>query len=288
VTRFAVVLAVALVATGAASAAAPAFKYERPLVTKGKGPFTLVPDVPLTGHARSGFDDLRIVDRQGAPVAWRFLPARQGARGTWPARKTTQQLRGKRTVILVDLGLALPVTSVIVDASTPAFDRPVLVAASLDGKEFWWANRSRIYRYAGARRRTLPVDFSGSVMRYVRITIDNGDDRPLRGVRVRVSRWAVPLLVAGGGARPYTLRYGSPRLHAPDYDFARLPLKATGVAHASPARLGPERKVAAQPKAEPRTPSIRSYHWLVLVGLALAAVVVGAAGFLVVRRKTPS
>jgi LPXTG-motif cell wall-anchored protein len=39
---------------------------------------------------------------------------------------------------------------------------------------------------------------------------------------------------------------------------------------------------------EIRQPSVRSYHWLVIAGLGLAAIVVGAAGFLVVRRKTPS
>src|SRR5207245_2158612 len=109
----------------------------------------------------------------------------------------------------------------------------------------------------------------------------NGDDRPLGAIRIRVLHRPARLLVAGGFPKPYTLRYGAPRLHAPVYDFARLPVRALGLAHASDATLGGER-VLAHPA--PRSP--RAYGWLAVAALALAAVAVGVAGFVVLRRKT--
>jgi hypothetical protein len=278
----AVTVATALATAATASAAGPRFHYERLLVAHGAGPYRVAPDAALTGHTRSGYADMRVFDSRGGRVAWRFLPVRASRQVPWPARKVTRTERGSRTVVRVDLGFLLPIESIVVEAATEAYDRPVLVEASLDGKSFWWANRSRIYRYPGARRATLAVDPAGT-QRFVRVTIDNGDDRALQAIRVRVLRAPITLLVAGGGALPYTVRYGVARLHAPDYDFARLPLKALGAGHASVARLGSERRIAV-----PARPEKRSYHWAVLAGLALAAVVIGACGFVVVRRKTPT
>jgi hypothetical protein len=225
-----------------------------------------------------------VFDGHGQPVAWRYLrmlPARP-----LPVRSLIRSERGRQTVILLDLALVLPLDAVTLDATTKAYDRPVHVEESLDGRYFWLGNLGRASRFGRVHRRRYSIERNGGT-RFVRVTIDNGDDRPLRGIRVRALSHPPELLVAGGATLPYTLRYGSPRLHAPDYDFARLPLKALGIAKATPASLGRETRTAVMPRVERPAPlsSTRSYHWLVVACLALAAIAIAAAGFVVVRRK---
>jgi hypothetical protein len=284
----AVVLALAVTAT--ASAAGPRFRYERPLIVHGAGPYRLVPDALLTGHTRPsyGFEDLRVFDAHGQPVAWRYvrmLPAR-----SLPVRRLTRSARRKQTVVLLDLGLVLPLDEVTLDATTKVYDRPVHIEESVDGRHFWLGNLGRASRFGHVHRRRYVIERAGGT-RFVRVTIDNGDDRPLEGIRVRALSHPPELLVAGGAPLPYTLRYGAPHLHAPDYDLARLPLKAVGLGHATRAQLGEElTSMSPSPSVKilKPAPSTRSYRWLVIAGLAVAALVIGAAGFVLVRRTTPT
>jgi hypothetical protein len=94
--------------------------------------------------------------------------------------------------------------------------------------------------------------------------------------------------VRGGGEAPYSIRYGAytpggssddVSFAPPDYDYARLPVRALELDHVTAAALGPEIRLRSH---EPR-----SYRWLVTAGLALAALVVGAAGIVALRRNAP-
>jgi hypothetical protein len=98
---------------------------------------------------------------------------------------------------------------------------------------------------------------------------------------VRVEHERRTLLVRGGGALPYQLSYGARRL-APDYDFARVPAGALGLAHATPATLGSEER-AATPRDATRP---RDFHWLLDLALAVSAIAVAAVGVVVLRRRT--
>jgi hypothetical protein len=155
----------------------------------------------------------------------------------------------------------------------------VAVAASVDGRLFVPVAEGRLRRYPGAHDAPLLLRVRARVLR---ITIEDGDDLPLAGLRVRVTHVRRRLLVRGDGDAPYTLRYGS-REGAPQYDFARLPLHATGLAHARAATLGPEHRLP-QPVKVIRVQ--RSYRGLVLAALALVAVATGIAGLAVMRRRT--
>jgi hypothetical protein len=282
VRRVAVGLAVGLaLAAGTAATAAQRPRYERPLRTEGAGPFLVEPDAALTGHAGTGFADLRVVDAQGRQVPWRLLPAAPPRIGTWPVRALRTRDDGRTSVVRVDLGAPLPIERIAVSASTPVYDRAYAVEASLDGRRFVPAGMGRLRRYPGAHDAPLPLRVRA---RDLRITIDDGDDLPLTHLRVRVTHLRRRLLVRGDGDAPYTLRYGS-RESAPEYDFARLPLRATGLAHARAAALGAERALP-QPRVGHR--SHRSYRGLVLAALALVAVATGLAGFAVMRRRAPA
>jgi hypothetical protein len=287
-TRVALVALVALVAAAAASAAEPRFAYERTLVTHGSGPYLLLPDPKMSGHSALGFPDLRIVDRNGEPIAWRVL-GRPGPPRPWPIKSTTRRERGKRTVVMVDLGALVPAQEIRIRSATPVYDRPVRIENKTYANAAWTPlNEARLSRYKGVLHHRFGMS-EVPATHFLRITIENGDDRPLSRIRVTVLYRREHLLVAGGGAPPYTVRYGA-NVEPPVYDFQRLPRKALGLAHATRARLGPERHVlaASGAKIEKQHPAMRSYRWLVIAGLGLAAIVVGAAGFLVVRRKTPS
>ena len=84
----------------------------------------------------------------------------------------------RQTVIDADVGYrGLPVNELRFASSTPAFDRPVEITGSKDGKAFFRRRRRPdLTASASAGETTVPVD---SRYRYLRIRIANGDDEPL-------------------------------------------------------------------------------------------------------------
>ena len=377
-------VAAALVTAGPASAAEldrHAFRYERPLTPQGDGPVLLEPDGTLYAHARPGFTDLRIVDRNGRQVPWRPLPEQaaraaravpvldSGRRGcdvvalldlgprrhvadrvelelegagfvgriavsgsddrrTWtrlstttvydlggahPARSTTVVfprsdyrfllLRGRgvprvvgarvaaaprtpvlrrvqarvrvrdtaaATVVTLDLGhRSVPVDEVRIAAVTPRYDRAV-EANGVYG---------RIVRTGSARVERIPV---ATRRRFVRIRIENGDDEPLRGLRVTALARPRTLLVEPGHPGPLTLLYGG-RVDKPAYDYALLPRADLALADARLGALGAERPNPDYRVADTRT-FVARHPALVTAALALAGIVVVAAGALTLRR----
>ena len=117
------------------------------------------------------------------------------------------------------------------------------------------------------------------------MTIFNGDDEPLRAIRLRALAQSRALLVEAARHTPLHVLYGDPRARPPEYDFALLPRSELDVARARTGRLGLETLNAA---FEPR-PDTRSYiarHRGVVSGvLAVAAVAVALGGLLALRRR---
>jgi hypothetical protein len=189
----------------------------------------------------------------------------------------------RRTVLVLDLGVPqVPVTEVRLTAREPVFDRRVLVEGSNDRRRFAVLASGRIFRFPGSSPAPLSVD---SEFRYLRVTIFNGEDEPLSGVRSEVRGPSHALLLEPGHPPPFRVFYGGPSVGPPDYEFARLPppeprtLLAPGV-------LGPERVNAAF-EPPPDTRSLAERHsWAVEAALAAAALVVFLAGALALRRRT--
>jgi hypothetical protein len=119
----------------------------------------------------------------------------------------------------------------------------------------------------------------------VTVTIVNGDDPPLRGLRVDVLARPRTTLVEGGHRSPLRLVYGGRGHPHPQYEFARLPRSTLGLGRLRRGTLGPERAIASFRPA-PDTRSFAAKHvWLVNGALALAACVVAAAGLVALRRR---
>lgn len=205
------------------------------------------------------------------------------AAGTPVPRRAEIAVRqeGGRTVIDADLRYrGLPVHELRFASSTPAFDRPVSVSGSMDGRTYFVVGGGRLYRFGGTGETTVPV---GSRYRYLRIRIANGDDEPLRDLRVTLRAYRDYILLAPGFTPPYRVLYGGPA-DRPDYDFAQQPEPKVEPAVAV---LGPERvNEAFEPPADTR-PFTERHPVLIQLALALAAAALVAGGFFAVRRRAP-
>ncbi len=188
--------------------------------------------------------------------------------------------RGRATVYTLDFGVSgTPVTRLELSTLEPAtYDRPVRVDGSNDRHTFVQLANGRMTR--APRLLSPPIELD-STYRYLRVTIENGDDPPLRGVRTETYGPSFALMVEGGHPPPLRLLYGGD-VDAPSYEYARLPVdRPVGVLE--PARLAPERP---NPAFElPGEPFGERHRWLVQVALGLAALAVAAAGLLAFRRR---
>jgi hypothetical protein len=109
------------------------------------------------------------------------------AAGTPVRREATIDVRqeGRSTVLDADVKYrGLWVHELRFASATPAFDRPIEIEGSMDGRAYFVAGGGRIYRFAGRGETTVPVH---SRYRYLRIRIENGDDEPLRDLRLTLS-----------------------------------------------------------------------------------------------------
>ena len=170
-------------------------------------------------------------------------------------------------------------------AATPRYDRPIEIEARDRDERRWTLVASgRIFRYYG---RSSPAVDVGVRARRLRITIANGDDPPLRGVRLGMLAQPERILVEGGHATPLELLYGGRPRTSPDYDFGRLPRDVLGLDRLRSGSLGRETLNADfEPARIPDTRSFVKKHPALVDGaLALAAAVLGVGGFLALRRR---
>lgn len=196
--------------------------------------------------------------------------------------KTTIRNTARTTVVSLDLRYgSMPVDFVRVTAAAPTYDRAVRIGYGPTAAASQAAGY-RVFRYYGTA--SQPIDVGARVRRVV-VVVVNGDDPPLRGLRVQVLARQRRILVQGGHPAPLRVVYGGRPHPAPSYEFARLPLRATDVRRAVRGTLGPEHENGAF-RAAPDTRSwVRRNPSVVTVALVAAALAVGTAGALALRRK---
>jgi hypothetical protein len=245
------------------------------------------------GRARSTVvtfapSDFRYLELRATAVR-RILGATVSGRAQRPvlepvrARVSVRRL-DRRTQLLLDLGYAhVPVDELRVTASTPRYDRPIEVEALDRGRPWTPVGGGRIFRYYGRGSPPLEV---GTRARRLRITISNGDDPPLEGLRVEAFATPERLLVEGGRPAPLRLLYGGRTRGAPDYDYARLPRNVLRLDRLRRGALGPETLNADFEPAPDTRSFVKKHPAIVDAVLALAAAVLGVGGFLALRRRT--
>jgi hypothetical protein len=178
--------------------------------------------------------------------------------------------------IVIDLGYPkTPVDELRISAATPRYVRPFEV--SLPGG--YVVGAGELVRVGPPRATVVPLS---ARTRFVRVTIHNGDNPPLRGIRVAALARPRGLLVEGGHAAPLTVYYGA-RVSAPDYDYARLPRSALDLDRAHVAELGRERRNAKFRFVDTRS-FVGRHRSLMTTALVLAAAAVIGVAALTIRR----
>lgn len=265
------------------------FRYTRAIEGAGERPVRVEPDGPLFAHTKRRFADLRFTDARGRVVPWRFAPHRPILRRSIRA---VGRAGGRRmTVITVDLGdRDVRVDALRVRSRTRRYDRRVWVSSSEDRRLWLAKGGARLYDPGAGRPAHDRVPLHAT-SRFVRLLIPNGDNPPLRDIRVFAAGRSPGILVEGGHPAPYRAWYGAPHAPAPVYDFETLSLEPAARERVVPGRLGQERR---NPRYVPPPPPVdrRSFlarhQGLVAVSLALAAIAVAVGGGLALRRPRVS
>jgi hypothetical protein len=183
----------------------------------------------------------------------------------------------------IDLGGAnVPVDALLVTASNARYDRFVRIAARNGAGAWQPIGRARIYRLFG---KTSPPIELATRTRYLRVTVENGDDPPLSGIELQPLARPRTILVEGGHGAHLVLLYGGRARKAPEYEFARLPRGALGLDRIRRGRLGQAQLNTAFEPARESGSWVKRHPAVVAAALALAAAVVALAGFLALRRR---
>jgi len=185
--------------------------------------------------------------------------------------------------LTIDLGGAnVPVDTLRITASNARYDRLVRIEARNGGGPWQPIGHARIYRLFG---KTSPPIELATQARYLRVTVENGDDPPLAGLELQPLARPRTILVEGGHEAPLVLLYGGRARRAPEYEFGRLPRGALALDRTRRGRLGPPQLNPAYEPVRVSRSWVKRHPVVVETALALAAAVVALAGFLALRRR---
>jgi hypothetical protein len=144
--------------------------------------------------------------------------------------------------------------------------------------------RDEISRIAMAREGTtvvaenLDLDILGVHTRSLTITVENGDDPPLRGLTTQPLSIERRIYFEPQGKTALKLYYGDDKLAAPVYDYAKLFRESTSATAASLSRDQPNPAYSGRPDGRPWSERHKRAFWvvmmlviIVLIGTALRA-----------------
>ncbi len=158
-----------------------------------------------------------------------------------------------------------------IDPSQPNFRRSVQVEGDKDA----YVGSGEIDRVHMVRQGqkidsdNYDVSLSAVGHKTIKVTIDNGDDPPLKIKSARLQQLEHRLYFDASASGPMTLYYGDEKLDPPIYDYAKLFLLAKD---AAPAQLGGEQTNAAytgRPDERPWTERHPAVLWIAIVAAVL-------------------
>jgi len=188
-------------------------------------------------------------------------------------RNDSSRRSGKVTVLTFAVPENVPVNRVTfeIDAAQPNFRRSVQV----EGDKEAYVGSGEIDRVHMVRQGQkidtddYDVSFSAVGHKEIKVTIDNGDDPPLKIKSSRLQQLEHRLYFDAPASGPLTLYYGDEKLDPPVYDYAKLFLLAKD---AAPAQLGAEQANAAftgRPDERPWTERHPAVLWIAIVAAVL-------------------
>jgi hypothetical protein len=235
--------------------------------------------------ARARWIRIRVLDaRQAFPIDGATLDLTASPK---PERDSSLAAKTKyafsrvagHSTITFDLGMQNVIArSIRFETSQPEFERDVMIQSSRDGQLWNDAGSGAIARFAQGRP-ALDVAFSSSD-RYLRATIENGDDLPLTDLRATLYGPQRFLVFTAQPRRLYTIGH-RPAGETPHYDLADL------LAHDSPRHF---LRAHVEPTTPPQKQARRSSRAipasnLLTAAFAFAIVTLGAITLLTLRPR---
>lgn len=185
---------------------------------------------------------------------WRHetvVEARREARREWelPVPAVVENEGEKTTEITVDTG-RLPLNRLVLASASKNFSRMarVQIRVTENGVPRWRdlaEGRLQAVDLPGFSRTELELDFPEQRVDQLRLTIRNGDNPPLAGVRLRGFGPMYRVLLLAEPGRSYRLLYGGENLSSPAYDLDAVltpirqglnpAMRALGAVHENPA-----------------------------------------------------
>lgn len=201
-----------------------------------------------------------------------------------PAATSFARTESGTTHHRIDLGTSgIPLSRLSSEAVGTNFHRRAVIEGSDDGEEWRWLVEDELYSFDTPKFRgsDLVMEFPESRYRYYRLSVDEGDDVPvsLSGFSFHGSDRILRFQTEPGGE--YSLYYGNPAAVAPVYDLQRvtpyletdnLPVATLGSQQLNEAFTGPD------------VPVTERLPWLMPAGVALAALVLAALLYGVIRQ----
>jgi hypothetical protein len=198
-------------------------------------------------------------------------------------KPTLSKVTGEKTTVhTIDLGAARPSRELSLTSSETNYYRSVTIEGSGDGQDWRRLGAGAVYQYdlQGRRGSSAPVRFDECVCRYLRVTIREGDDRPLPVASVRVAGVPARLLFEAKPGKRYWLYTGNRRAETPLYDISRWPVTPAEFGMVQPG--APEQNPLYTGSADQR-PWTDRYPWILWTALGVTVALVGGAIFMMAK-----
>ena len=174
------------------------WKNRQPLAIERPGLVKIALPPETLGLARSGLEDLRLLDSAGREVPFVFtLPAPAVPPATRAPLSFRATLTDSTTVLFIETGTATPLEVVTLSTPAPGFLKAARLEISRDG-ERWetLADRAALFRQFGVEQ--LRFDLSRRTASQLRVTIDDSRSRPVpfTGATLQLAGAASPEVTA--------------------------------------------------------------------------------------------
>ena len=227
-----------------------------------------------------------------APQVARWEPPTRSVEPRWSRSEDAQ---ARETRLLVDLGARHhPFRAIVVEVAAERYFRPVVMEARREPQRPQdppaWERLGEGALASGSLGD--PAALGGRIElrgreRFVRLRIQNGDDRPLgiRAVRVEAPRERVVFETRAGES--YRLTYGDATARAPEFDLSRrLDDPVAWAGSATDAALGAPQPMPPAPA--PERPWTERHPRLLWIGLIGAVLALGSVTWRVLRGASPT
>ncbi len=199
----------------------------------------------------------------------------------------------KQTRITVDLGVAgIPSSRIELQTDARNFHRHVEIEGrdSLEEmagqiRQYWSSvDNGQIFsvELERVKRRQIELEYAETRYRFLRLIIDNNDDRPLEISGIKVLGYPRQVLFRREPGRQYRLLYGNREAKAPSYDLTKI-VSYLKLGELETVSLG-EEMPGALPPAAPQRPWLDRQPIALWITLVLAASILGGLIYRLARK----